>query len=381
MKVLHILHELYPSGAEMMIKNAYPYWSAKTEGTIMSTGNILGPFADTLRETGYEVVHVPTVGSGKKAKLKHLWSFFKYMRSHSYDVVHIHRESLAFEYAVICKLTGNKRICRTIHSTFAHTGVQRLIKSATRKLMSRWMGVCFIAISDGVAANEKKVFGISCNEVIYNWCNNKEFGFIPVTEKNIAKRELLGKSDTELCMKSSKILSIVTVGTCADVKNHSLLFRAIALMNKKEQIHYFHVGYAEGETEAEQKLADDLNIEKQVSFVGRTQPKAYLQGADVYLMTSRYEGLSIAALEAIFTGMPVLLADVRGLNEFKGKDLCNVDYFEPTPEQLAKKLDEYVDRLCEGKLIPQESQSKRAAELYDIGRQVEKYVKVYRALV
>ena len=273
MKVLHILHELYPSGAEMMIKNAYPYWSAKTEGTIMSTGNILGPFADTLRETGYEVVHVPTVGSGKKAKLKHLWSFFKYMRSHSYDVVHIHRESLAFEYAVICKLTGNKRICRTVHSTFAHTGVQRLIKSATRKLMSRWMGVCFIAISDGVAENEKKVFGISCNEVIY-WCNNKEFGFIPVTEKNIAKRELLGKSDTELCMKSSKILSIVTVGTCADVKNHSLLLRAIALMNKKEQIHYFHVGYAEGETEAEHKLADDLRIAKQPSSVGRAQPKA-----------------------------------------------------------------------------------------------------------
>lgn len=66
MKVLHVLNELYPSGAEMMIKNAYPYWNNEMDGTIMATGNGIGPFAETLRETGYEVVHVPTVGTGKR---------------------------------------------------------------------------------------------------------------------------------------------------------------------------------------------------------------------------------------------------------------------------------------------------------------------------
>jgi glycosyltransferase involved in cell wall biosynthesis len=380
MKVLHILHELYPSGAEMMIKTAYPYWCGRTEGTVMATGNSIGPFADTLRETGYEVVHVPTVGEGKKAKLKHLWAFFKYMRKHHYDVVHIHRESLAFEYAVLCKLTGNKHICRTVHSTFAHTGKQRLMKAVTRNVMRRWMGVKFIAISDGVAANEKKVFGLSCNEVIYNWCSNSEFPFVPEIEKAIPKRERLGKIDKKLQLISSHVLTVVTVGTCADVKNHTLLLRAIAQMKHKEQMHYFHVGYAKDITEEEQRLAGVLGILKQVSFVGQTEPMPYLKMADVYLMTSKYEGLSIAALEAIFTGMPVLLADVRGLDEFKGKGLDNVDYFEATPEKLAHKLDEYVDRLCEHKLLPSEAQSRRAAELYDIGRQTEKYVAVYQSL-
>ena len=76
MRVLHILHELYPSGAEMMIKNAYPYWKDETDGTIMATGNEEGPFAESLRQTGYEVVHVPTVGTGKKAKLKHFVKFW-----------------------------------------------------------------------------------------------------------------------------------------------------------------------------------------------------------------------------------------------------------------------------------------------------------------
>lgn len=380
MKVLHILHELYPSGAEMMIKNAYPYWADSVQGTIMATGNQIGPFADSLRKTGYVVEYVPTTGKGKSAKLKHLFRFYQFMRNHSYDVVHIHRESLAFEYALICKLTGNRRVCRTVHSTFAHTGIQRILKSVTRKVMSKWMGVKFIAISDGVAANEKKIFGITCNEVIYNWCNNKEFGYIPEEEKNISKRKLLNHVSPILCMSFPKILSIVTVGTCADVKNHPLLLKAISFMKKKEQIHYFHVGYAEGETEAEQKLAKELHIEEQVSFVGRTEPMAYLKAADVYVMTSRYEGLSVAALEAIFTGMPVLLANVRGLNEFAGKDLCNVDYFEPTPEALAEKLDAYVQLLHEGKLAPRKEQSIQAARLYDICNQVQKYIEVYQSL-
>jgi glycosyltransferase involved in cell wall biosynthesis len=380
MKVLHILHELYPSGAEMMIKTAYPYWSGETTGTVMATGNSIGPFADTLRETGYEVVHVPTGGAGKKAKLKHLWSFFLYMRKHSYDVVHIHRESLAFEYAVICKLTGNRHICRTVHSTFSHTGRQRLIKALTRNLMRRCMGVRFIAISDGVAANEKKVFGLRCNEVIYNWCSNQDFPFIPEIEKAIPKREKLGKVSRRLQLISSRILTIVTVGTCAEVKNHTLLFRAIAQMKKREQVHYFHVGYAKNITEEEQRLAGVLGISGQVSFVGRTEPMPYLKAADVYLMTSRYEGLSIAALEAIFTGMPVLLSDVRGLDEFKDKGLDNVDYFTPTPEKLAAKLDALVDRLCAKQLGPSEAQSRRASELYDIAHQVQKYVAVYQSL-
>ena len=381
MKVLHVLNELYPSGAEMMIKNAYPYWNNEMDGTIMATGMEIGPFAETLRETGYEVVHVPTVGTGKTAKLKHLKSFYHYMREHRYDVVHIHRESLAFEYALICKMTGNKQVCRTVHSTFSHTGIQRIIKSVTRNLMSRCMGVQFIAISDGVAANEKRVFGINCDHVIYNWCNNKEFGFIPKEEKIISKREMLAKLSPRLSLQLARLLTIVTVGTCADVKNHTLLLQAIARMQYKEQLRYFHIGYAEGETEKEQTLANSLGIADEVAFVGRTQPMPYLKGADVYVMTSKYEGLSVAALEAIFTGMPVLLADVRGLDEFKDKQLENVDYFEPTPEALADKLDAYVMQLAEGALEPAEEQSIRAEALYDIGQQVQRYMDVYRDMV
>ena len=59
-RVLHILHELHPSGAEMMICNAYPYWKETCDSTIMATGKNIGPFAGTLQETGYKIAFVPT---------------------------------------------------------------------------------------------------------------------------------------------------------------------------------------------------------------------------------------------------------------------------------------------------------------------------------
>ena len=79
--------------------------------------------------------------------------------------------------------------------------------------------------------------------------------------------------------------------------------------------------------------------------------------------------------------MTVLLSDVIGLDEFKDKQLENVDYFEPTPEALADKLDAYVMQLAEGALEPAEEQSIRAEALYDIGQQVQRYMDVYRDMV
>ena len=367
MSVLHILHELHPSGAEMMIYNAYPYWKDVCNCSIMATGKIKGSFAGQLEQAGYETVWVPTEGNGKMSKVKHLISFWKYMRKHSYDIVHIHRESLAFEYALIAKITGSRHIERTVHSTFAHTGIQRKIKAATRWIMRKPLRVSFVAISDGVAENEKQVFGNVCETTIYNWCNNQKFSFLSEQEKKQIKQE----------HQTTDKLVLVTVGNCGQVKNHELLLRAIALMKEKDRILYRHVGYAKGETEREEQLAEKLGMQEQITFAGSTDPMPFLQEADVFLMTSIYEGLSIATLEAIFTGMNVLLAEAPGLTEFQGKGLENVDYFTSTPEKLAEKLDAYVKEYDEGNIRPSRAQRLVAEQLYDCEHQVEKYVMLY----
>lgn len=64
--------------------------------------------------------------------------------------------------------------------------------------------------------------------------------------------------------------------------------------------------------------------------------------------------------------------------EFRDKGLSNVEYFASTPEALAEKLDAYVEKWKAGQLEPDEKQCERAKELYDCGRQVQKYRKLYQ---
>ena len=77
---------------------------------------------------------------------------------------------------------------------------------------------------------------------------------------------------------------------------------------------YLHVGEEE-ETRGEQRLAAQLGIADRTHFLGRRHPLQALHAADVFVMPSVYEGLGIAAVEALATGLPVVLADVPGLRD------------------------------------------------------------------
>ncbi|MDP2859016.1 MAG: glycosyltransferase [Bacillota bacterium] len=61
----------------------------------------------------------------------------------------------------------------------------------------------------------------------------------------------------------------------------------------------------------EHRIADRVLFQGLVSGIAKRQ---LLRDADVFLMPSRYEGLSIALLEAMASGLPVILSDQAGLH-------------------------------------------------------------------
>ncbi len=67
-----------------------------------------------------------------------------------------------------------------------------------------------------------------------------------------------------------------------------------------------------------QKWVVELGLAKQVLFTGLVSGQEkldLLRDADVFLMPSRYEGLSIALLEAMASGLPIILSDRCGLHQ------------------------------------------------------------------
>jgi glycosyltransferase involved in cell wall biosynthesis len=103
----------------------------------------------------------------------------------------------------------------------------------------------------------------------------------------------------------------VAVGRLELEKDFALLLAAIQLTHN-EQLHLVLIGEGSERANLEKSIAAD-NLSKRVSLLGaRTASEiaAVHCGADFYCMSSSYEGMSIALLEAQACGLPAIAADV-----------------------------------------------------------------------
>jgi glycosyltransferase involved in cell wall biosynthesis len=302
MRVLHLLNELKPSGAEVMLRVAADHWRrAGVASHVLSTGPRPGPYAPVLAERGYRVHHIPFRKSP---------AFFLELRAllgrERFDVVHLHSERANFYLGLLARASGVPRVVRTIHSNFAFTGFLGLRRRAQRALL-RALGVEQVSISPSVQATEEKFFG-NRTTLISNWYDSERF--VPTTpdHRNQARAALGIPEDT---------LAITTVGNCEHVKNHPSLIRALAAVKDDVDFVYLHVG-AEEDGCPERKLAEQLGIADRCRFFGYCpDTRAVLAATDLYAMVSFREGFSIAALEAMGSGLPMLLTDVPGLRDLR----------------------------------------------------------------
>lgn len=139
----------------------------------------------------------------------------------------------------------------------------------------------------------------------------------------LSKREELGISPNDLVLLS--------VGELNKNKNHEIIIRAMAQINKPN-LKYVIAGKGALRNHLEQ-LAESLGIRKQILFLGfRTDVRDLYKTADVFVHPSFREGLSVAVMEAMASGLPVVCSEIRGNTDliddgkggflFNPKDLC-----------------------------------------------------------
>jgi glycosyltransferase involved in cell wall biosynthesis len=101
---------------------------------------------------------------------------------------------------------------------------------------------------------------------------------------------------------------IVTVGTMKAVKNHPLLLRAFARLNRPNARLMF-VGDGAGRN-ALLALAQELGVADQVILAGfQADPTPFYQTADLFVLSSDYEGFGNVIVEAMACGTPVVSTD------------------------------------------------------------------------
>ena len=142
----------------------------------------------------------------------------------------------------------------------------------------------------------------------------------------------------------SDIFTILFVGRLVDQKDPLTFLKAIAQIDKKLQFKILILGdgplYKKMQTFIKNK-----NIEKKVNFVGwvsKQELVAYYQKAHVLVSTSQDEAMSIAALEALSTGIYMISTPVSGNTELI-KQGINGDFIEfKNSLQLAQKLEQCI---------------------------------------
>jgi len=102
---------------------------------------------------------------------------------------------------------------------------------------------------------------------------------------------------------------IVALGRLCPQKDYETMFRAFRRCSGKRAARLAVLG--EGESRAElERLAEELGLAGKVHLLGfQREPLRWLARADVFLMTSRWEGCPLALLEAVAMGLKVVATD------------------------------------------------------------------------
>jgi glycosyltransferase involved in cell wall biosynthesis len=292
--ILHIIESLEFGGAEKVVLQLANGMSKKANVSICVTkreGDLLSDVNDDV------VVHALNSREGNDYSV--ISKIARIIKDNNIDVVHGHNWSVFIEAALASKYAGVDRFVHTIHGpymSYDETILSKL-KIYLRHVIERILSLFvyrFISVSDSIK----------------NYMSNQ----IGINEKRIQTihngiKGLLKKDRTDV---SENTINLISVGRVAKIKNHKLLLDALKIASENIDLHLTVVGDGP-ELENIKKQADDLSLNEKIDFLGfRTDIDDILKNMDICVVTSDYEGISIAILESMSVGLPVIATSVGG---------------------------------------------------------------------
>lgn len=133
-------------------------------------------------------------------------------------------------------------------------------------------------------------------------------------------------------------VALISMGDLIERKNYDTAIRAIATTNNAA-LQYFICGKGP-EKENLKALAEHLGVSEQIHFLGfRSDIKELLSAADIFLFSTKQEGLPRSMMEAMASGLPCVVSRIRGnvdlIEEGRGGFLCD-----------PAKPDEFAAAIC-----------------------------------
>ncbi|HEX8463113.1 MAG TPA: glycosyltransferase family 4 protein [Abditibacterium sp.] len=170
---------------------------------------------------------------------------------------------------------------------------------------------------------------------------------------------------------------VLAVGRIAEQKNYETAIRAVA--QTRADFEFWIAGQDEMNGQM-QKLSAELGQTERIRFLGfQADIPALLARADVFLLTSKWEGFGLAVAEAMAAGLPVIASDVPGVREVVGRDEnCGFLVDPGAPAEVAARLELLLKDETQRRAMGEAAQN-RAAQ-FDIENTIASHLALYRTV-
>lgn len=358
LKVLHLTWSLETGGLERVALDLARGARALGVTPLLASLERGGDLAEQAKALGMEVLFLgkrPGIDLGVAGRLR------RELLARRVDILHAHNQAPAFYGGLAARLSGIPAVCTRHGASFG--------KSYSHQWLSRLGArLCRYTVCVGQDARQVALSRDRTPEsrlrLIYNGVDTDAYR--PDERARQQVRAELGLSPGQPVL--------ISVGRLSPEKDYPSLLRALASLPQPAPV-LLLVGDG-SERAALEELARQLDCPARLLGLRQDVPRL-LGAADVFVLPSLSEGISIAILEAMACGLPVLATAVGGNPELVADGLTGMLTPPAQPQALAAALSRLLEqpetRQAMGQAARQTAQSR-----FSLRAAVQSYVALYR---
>jgi len=293
-------------------------------------------------------------------------------RLRSYPVVHVQNIDSPLLIGMLAKALFGKSLVVTIHIEVHIVEKKETGLGRWRVALMTRLGDRFVALTDAIHRQylEEQITPERVVD-IPNGVDVELFRPPTADERTTLRRQFGFRTDD--CI-------VLYMGRLIDRKRLDLLVKALAALPHTRPAHCIIVGDGP-ERQKLQALVDAQGLGNSVHLVGATDDVLpYYQMADVFVLPSLYEGLSVALLEAMACGLCVIVAGSPGNLAVVEHSVNGLVFPVDEPELLRERLAQALGGVEQRRVLGQAARQ-TVEEVYSIKAVAKAHMEMYRALL
>lgn len=360
MKVLQVINSLDTGGAEKLLLETIPLYNKKgIEVDLLLLNGENTPFLETLK--ALNCCKIYSLGETVYNPL-HVFRMIPFLRK--YDIAHVHLFPSQYWIVVAKILSFSKiKIVVTEHST-TNPRINNFFLSILDRFIYKFYDKVVCITTELQEIMYKHLGPLSKFIVIQNGVNLTD----------IYKTTPYSKNLISSLIKNEDIV-LIQVSSFNKHKDQQTVIRALRHLPENFKLVFVGDGILKKNCE---DLAEELNLKERVIFLGvRTDFGKLLKTADISILSTHGEGLSLAAIESMASGKPFIASNVPGMtNLVEGAGIL----FEKGNES---ELAYYIIKLVNEKDFYDQTvhSCKTRAAQFDIEFMVDKHLFLYKKIM